>query len=244
MTYLIVGNGRTANHMAYYLSSLGHTLLRWHYKTDTPALLSFYSQQADRILLLIRDSAISSILAENSFLVSEKTLHFSGALEIPGIQNVHPLASFSTELFPLDFYPTIPFAVFDETRPTLESYLPGVFNPSFLIPRCQKALYHGLCVASGNLMVLLWQTVGIEFQKQLNVTNDKLTPYLKSITNNLIGHWTDALTGPIARRDEIVLAKNYQALKVTALKDIFEAHVVLAWPEFAQKHFHIPNEHK
>lgn len=237
MTFLIIGNGRTARHMAHYLSSLGHTIIQWHYKTNTKAELNQWAAQSNRVLLLIRDSALDAFLIENSFLRIPTTIHFSGALSISGIQNVHPLISFGLELFDLNFYSQIPFAVFEETSKNLADLLPGLNNPVLFIPPHSKPLYHGLCVASGNLMVLLWQMVGEQFQTQFSAKPELLVPYLESITHNLKSHWSQALTGPIARRDESTLLKNYLALETTPLKEIFEAHIRVAWPEFADQHF-------
>ncbi len=237
MTFLIIGNGRTARHMAYYLSSLGHTISQWHYKTNNKEDLPRFYSQSDRVLLLIKDSAIESFLNEFSFLRTTKTIHFSGALVVSGIQNIHPLISFNMDLFEPDFYPKIPFAIFEESNTNLDSLVPGLSNPTLYIPKEMKPLYHGLCVASGNFMVLLWQLVGEQFQKQFSANPDLLIPYLDSITNNLKTNWAQALTGPIARKDESTLLKNYQALSSTPLKEIFEAHVRLAWPEFADQHF-------
>lgn len=284
MRYLIIGNGKTAYHMRFYLNILGYEVLNWHYRpallklarisetTDSnpssklidaespqipsdPQSLRLFYDRCDRILLLIRDAAIDSFLTQYPFLRTSKTIHFSGALQVEGISNLHPLISFSEDLFAPEFYPQIPFALFSkkavgvakntETSNTtidesnlLAEWLPGFTNPWFVIPFEQKSLYHGLCVAGGNLMVLLWQAVGREFSQHFQIDESILFPYLKSITANLLTHWNQALTGPIARRDEITLNKNYVSLKETPLKPIFEAHVTSAWPEFAQKHFH------
>ncbi len=86
-------------------------------------------------------------------------------------------------------------------------------------------------------MVLLWQLVGTEFKKNFNFETESLLPYLKSVTHNLEVNWELALTGPIARKDENSLYKNYLSLCETPLKNIFEAHVSVAWPEFAEKYF-------
>lgn len=237
MTYLIIGNGRTARHMTHYLWLLGHQTKHWHYRESNQTPLESLVSQCDRTLLLIKDSAIESFLRDFPFLRSSKTVHFSGAIDVLGIGNVHPLISFSHELFNLEFYQQIPFAIFTDEAANLEHLLPGLNNPSFVLPKKSKGLYHGLCVASGNLTVLLWQLVGQVFKDQLNVPHERLIPYLESIAQNLKTHWAKALTGPIARRDEITLSKNSEALRETPLNDIFEAHVRTAWPEFAEKHF-------
>jgi hypothetical protein len=246
VTYLIIGNGRTARHILHYLGLLDYPTLNWHYRSQKscqntacfsePADLRRLADQSDRILLLIKDSAIESFLELYPFLRTKKTVHFSGALDVQGISNCHPLISFSHELFELDFYRRIPFARFNEMT-DLNQILPGLKNPSFFVPKQSKPLYHGLCVAGGNLMVLLWQLVEREFTQHFGVNHDLLIPYLESITGNLKNHWHQALTGPIARRDENTLNKNYVALTNTPLKAIFEAHIREAWPEFADRHF-------
>lgn len=235
--YLVIGNGRTARHMTHYLSLLNQTVTRWHYRTDSPEMLRTLASRSDRILLLIRDSSIEPFLREYSFIRGPQTVHFSGALAIEGIENVHPLISFGTELLEKDFYAQIPFALFDSKTSALEEVLPGLKNPFFHVPRDLKALYHGLCVASGNLTVLLWQMVGAQFESQLGVPHDWLRPYLRSVSTNLENHWTSALTGPVARKDTATLLKNYTALQNTPLREIFEAHIKQAWPQFAEENF-------
>ncbi len=245
--YLIIGNGRTAKHIGYYLKQLEHSVTYWHYKNDSnanyslnpPETLQDLSNKNDTVLLLIKDSAIEDFITRYSFLRTAKTIHFSGSLDISGVSNVHPLISFGPDLFPADFYQRIPFAQFDSSEKSLQDFLPDLPNPSFYIPKSSKALYHGLCVASGNLTVLLWQMVARELNKNLNLNNNYLKPFLESVTMNLNTHWDSALTGPIARRDEATLIKNYQALSETSLNEIFKAHIQIAWPEFAHKHFNL-----
>jgi hypothetical protein len=236
-TYLIIGNGRSARHMAFYLSHLGHQLIHWHYRINTKEQLLDWSVQSDHVLLLIKDSAIESILNQFSFIRSEKTMHLSGALKAEGIRNVHPLISFSLELRSPEFYYQIPFAIFGAPESTIQDFFPGMPNPCFHLEEQHKALYHGLCVASGNFTVLLWQLVAQQFQEHLHVPHEMLLPYLDSVTINLQKNWIHALTGPIARRDEETLLKNYRALSGTPLQRLFESHVELAWPEFANLHF-------
>lgn len=243
--YLIIGNGRTAKHIGYYLEQLEHPVTYWHYKnealakTPSPTIeaLQKLSDASDRVLLLIKDSAIDDFLTQHPFLRTSKTIHFSGSLDIFGISNVHPLISFGQDLFPAAFYQSIPFAQFDASEKSLQDFLPGLPNPSFYIPKSTKSLYHGLCVASGNLTVLLWQLVAVELEKNFHLHHDNLKPFLESVTMNLSTHWDMALTGPIARRDEVTLIKNYQALSETSLNEILKAHIKVAWPEFAHKHF-------
>lgn len=249
--FLIIGNGRAAKHIGYYLKQLGHIVTHWHYKnvpSQTDYLYSADSLQElsnknDKVLLLIKDAAIIDFITNYSFLKNPNTIHFSGSLEVAGISNVHPLISFGHDLFPTDFYHRIPFAQFEAPEKSLEDFLPGISNPSFYIPKNAKSLYHGLCVASGNLTVLLWQMVADQLKKNWDLNNDYLKPFLESVTSNLQTHWETALTGPMARRDEATLIKNYQALQNTPLNEILKAHIKIAWPEFADQHF-TPNNNK
>ncbi len=244
--YLIIGNGRAAKHITFYLSELGHTITSWHYKQTPLAASAEGSLQSlfnnsDRCLLLIKDSAIEEFLNSHPYLRTHKTVHCSGSLEVQGILNAHPLISFGPHLFKSDFYPQIPWAQFIDSTTTLQDILPGVPNPSFFIPAAQKPFYHGLCVVSGNFTILLWQMVLELFKNELHQSTQILGPYLESIYNNMRSDWSadlkNSLTGPLARRDENTLLKNYQSLNKTYLKSIFEAHVQTSWPEFASKHF-------
>lgn len=242
--YLIIGNGRAAKHTSFYLNQLGHQVLSWHYKSfpakTTSDLLTLF-KQSDRCLLLIKDSALEDFLNQYPELRRQKTVHFSGSLKIEGILNAHPLISFGNTLFEPEFYQNIPWAQFMGANFSLAEILPGIPNTSFYIPNELKPLYHGLCVTSGNFTVLLWQMVIQLFKNQLNLPSEVLLPYLESIMSTMRADWKQelqtALTGPIARHDEVTLLKNYHALQNTVLNDIFKAHVKSAWPEFALKYF-------
>lgn len=243
--YLLIGNGKTARHISYYFDSLGHKIHRWHYKPAegclTGGCLKDLFERSDRCLLLIKDSVVEEFLQSHPFLRQKKTVHFSGSLEIEGVLNTHPLISFSNSLFPLEFYLKIPWAQFTNENTTLEDLLPGLPNASFYIPAQLKPLYHGLCVVSGNFTVHLWQLVLKLFKHEFQQSVNFLSPYLESIFFNMKKDWDKELegtmTGPVARKDESTLIKNYEALKNTPLVSIFEAHVQIAWPEFVQRFF-------
>lgn len=241
--FLIIGNGRAAKHMRHYLTLNGHYIHQWHYKWSTENSASDLNQdllqlfnKSDYCLLLIKDSEINGFLTQYPQLRNSKTLHFSGSMEIKGIGNIHPLISFSEPLYDIAFYQNIPFAQFENPQAQLSDFISGISNPCFYISKDQKTLYHGLCVASGNLTVLLWQMVGQMFSDHFHLSHEILKPYLESICQNLTTHWTHALTGPIARKDELTLLKNYEALKNSPLCPILEAHIQSAWPDFYLKH--------
>jgi predicted short-subunit dehydrogenase-like oxidoreductase (DUF2520 family) len=214
--------------------------------------LKNYQDIADRTLLLITDSAINLFLEQNSFLRTKKTIHFSGATQVPGIENVHPLMSFSQNLFSKEFYPSIPFSVFLDnefdnendtpsswkTEKKLEDILPGLRNPFFYIRQKDKALYHAFCVMIGNFSTLLWQIGISKSTEYLNIpsTNHSLNknyfkPYLEKILENFYSQTGSALTGPLARGDISTIKSNIEALPEQNLKDLYMQFVKLYLPQ-------------
>lgn len=208
--YLIVGSGRTARHFAEYCRLLQLPFLTWSRKFDTSdSDLVQKSKASTHILLLISDSAIADFIKAHPFLKEKLLIHFSGALEIPDAVGAHPLMTFGPELYTLAEYQKIPFVL--TSQHVFSEVLPGLPNRSFQIAAEEKAYYHALCVMSGNFTTLLWQKMR-EGLKSLHLPADIANPYLEQITKNILATPNLALTGPLARRDQITMDKNLQAL--------------------------------
>lgn len=211
ISYLIIGSGRSAKHFHHYLSLLGHSVKIWSRKSNTPGDLEKLTSDCDHCLLLISDSQIADFVQTHTFLKTKKTVHFSGSISVKEIANAHPLMTFSDILYSKEEYQKIPFALFKNNQ-SLEEILPGLPNPTFFIPEDKKALYHALCVTSGNLTTLLWQLTIKEFADQLHVGSQILWPYLERVSQNIMNHPESALTGPFVRRDLTTLNSNIKAL--------------------------------
>lgn len=252
MTYLIIGSGHMAKHMRFYLQSEGHSTINWsrnkglnsNTATDFKELKE-YQDIADRTLLLITDSSINPFLEQYPFLRTKKTIHFSGAASIPDIENVHPLMSFSNNIFSKEFYPTIPFALFIDqnelsqnslfVEKKLDDLFPGIKNPYFYIRQKDKALYHAFCVFIGNFSTLLWQTGISKAQEHLNINTNFFKPYLEKILENFFLQPGSSLTGPLARQDISTIKANIEALPDQSLKDLYMQFVKLHSQDLAAK---------
>lgn len=221
--YLIVGDGRSARHFAYYFQQWGVDYRQWSRKANGP-LSSATLKSMDRILLLISDGAIAPFLQQYPALQEKVVVHCSGSLILPHVFSAHPLTSFSSELFQSDFYPKIPFFI-EAEGPDFSELLPGLPNPWWRIPRELKPLYHSLCVLSGNFTVLLWQKFFTELSKQFNVPMEFALPYLEAVLYNLQSNPMYALTGPLVRGDNETVAKNVAALGADPYADVYRAFV-------------------
>ncbi len=225
--YLIVGSGRTARHFAYYFQTLKLNFGTW----DRTWAISYFQEQlqhSTHVLLLISDSAIESFFREHLQEFKGVVVHFSGALEIPGVESAHPLMTFAADLYPAETYPRIPFVTTSYRE--IRDLLPGLANPISRIHPDQKAYYHALCVMSGNFTTLLWQKMH-QGLKELGLPDGVESVYRQQIFANLAGNLEQALTGPLARKDRATLARNYQALKNDAYKEIYRAFVKVHDPE-------------
>jgi 2-dehydropantoate 2-reductase len=228
-SYLIIGNGRLAKHFAHYLRLLDLSVQTWSRAFNTAEELQTFATHADRILLLISDDQIESFVQSHPFLLKKRLVHASGALTFSFADSAHPLNTFGADLYNLDVYLKTPFIVEAEGS-GFSDILPGLKNPHFTLPREKKALYHALCVASGNFTTLLWQNVFESFENDLHLPASALLPYLERVAANLANSSSAALTGPIARGDTKTIVRNLDALRNRPEQALYYAflHFVLA----------------
>jgi hypothetical protein len=217
--------------MACYLSSLGIPFKQWSRRETLSSTENLKTEikEASHILLLITDSAINRFFDEHLRASDHKTVvHFSGCLESAQIHGAHPLMSFSKELYSLETYQSIPFVT--TSKIPFGQLLPGLPNTSFTISPEQKALYHALCVLSGNFTTLLWQQMsqGLE---GLNLPADVHIPYMRQIFKNLELSPETALTGPLARKDLPTVIANVHALSSNPGQKIYRAFLEVYYPE-------------
>jgi len=218
--YLIIGRGRLAQHLNFYLANLGQQTASWHRQLSANQLpsqtfetLKTLAEQNQKILLCLPDDEIQNFAYSNLREHLPKTVHFSGARSFVDIAGAHPLMTFSTNLYDASIYPKIPFVIEKECQQSLAEILPGLPNPFYAIAARQKPLYHALCVMAGNFTTLLWKNGFETFSQELRIPAEALTPYLQQITENLIANPEQALTGPIARGDTHTLIHNLDALR-------------------------------
>ncbi|MGZ5279456.1 MAG: DUF2520 domain-containing protein [Pseudobdellovibrionaceae bacterium] len=229
--YCIVGSGRTARHFAHYLNTLGLAASRWD---RSQPLTTFHRLLAEstHLLLLISDSAIEGFYREHLAQFKGMVIHFSGALEVPGIESVHPLMTFAEDLYDAETYRKIPFVTTSTRTPA--QILPDLPNTIHRISSADKTYYHALCVMSGNFTTLLWQKMS-QGLSEIGLPSGIESTYRDQIFKNLSKDLDHALTGPIARRDLATILRNDQALQNDAYRKIYRAFVAVHYPEAFQK---------
>ncbi len=206
--------------------------------TDSAQELSVLSNQLnslsseDVIWLAISDQAIIPFY-ESQILSSKckaRVVHFSGALYDPRLFGAHPLMTFPQAMLPDEVYPKIHFAIdfahvesaHNSTPLEFSKLLPGFRNSWFEIKPEQKAYYHALCVAAGNLPQFLWALTEREFQK-LNVPVGAQSIYIHQVAENFTKLGAAGITGPIIRKDQKTIQAHLDALAREQSK-IFEIY--------------------
>jgi 2-dehydropantoate 2-reductase len=219
-SYLIVGRGRFARHLIHYFQLENIPYHQWHRDMDIELLL-LWSLECQRILLAITDREIEAFIIRNS-IPRNKALHFSGALNSTYADKLHPLMTFTDALYTREEYREIPF-IGPKGKSTLAQLIPELKNPFYQILPEQFALYHALCVVSGNGTVVLWQNVMSAFQNTLGLPQEILHPYLERIFQNILENPNQALTGPWVRNDVGTIEKNKNALDKSTLLNVYKA---------------------
>lgn len=221
--YLVIGNGRLAQHFRYYLTQLKLPLAVWHRGEEDEHLLT-HLKTATHILLLISDNALGAF--SKSHLTQSKAykIHCSGSLVSDHLIGAHPLQHFTKSLYPIKKYYEIPF-VLDHDAPPFQELLPGFPNPHVRLHKMKKAKYHALCVLSGNFSCMLWQKLFSSLAGELGLSADIAHAYLKQHTENLMQNHMTALTGPLVRNDEATIAANLLALIDDPFYSVYKAFV-------------------
>lgn len=202
----VVGDGRAARHLNYYFGICGLDVRQWSRRSTA----TWDMTDREVVVLAVSDRAVESFYHEHPDLGSMTVFHLSGSLVLPDVPGIHPLVSFGPDLYPPEFYAQIPW-VGEVGRAGLREVLPELPNPSFSILPEQRALYHALCVMSGNFTTLLWQQFRNDLEA-LGIPGGAMQPYLTSVYENLRNAPSEALTGPLARGDTATIDRNLSAL--------------------------------
>jgi len=225
--YLIIGNGRVANHLKAYFN---YEKIAFHqsYRSADQAFaesLPELAHQATHVLIAINDSAIEEFYLSHPCLWKKLCIHFSGAMSFPNIIGTHPLMSFSDELYDLETYRSIPFILEKERREGFVELFPQLKNPHFEISLEKKVLYHALCVLSGNFTIMLWEKTIADFATKLQLPRAALLPYMARIFENLKNASTEktVLTGPLVRGDQATVEKHLEILSGDPYCGVYEA---------------------
>lgn len=259
---LIVGNGRLAKHLLCYFrqltdvnlsQSLSQSLSHWYREPASSQAISELSLQdlqnkisaVDMIFLLISDDAIAPFYQQHLAGKNKTVVHCSGALNVPGILSIHPLMSFTNQLYELEIYQKIAWVVFSESavsnstlvqtkEAVLHNFLSLLPNPKYYLHPEKKALYHTWCVIGGNFPVLLWSRMQTGFQ-QLGLDPQISEIYLQQVFHNFMQNPAGALTGPLARKDHQTISKNLLALAQMPEAHIYESFLKVFYPDYFQQ---------
>ena len=215
--WLIVGDGRLAKHLMWFLpkltgkkKNLKPHLSQWSRGQNAQQLADALGA-ADRVLLAISDSALEAFYKQHKSTQPGKIwVHFSGALHIPDMLSAHPLMSFSDNLYPLRVYQQLLWVV--EEPHALQDVLPGLHNPSISLSAEKKSLYHSACVMVGNLPIF-WMNEGLQLFQELQIPKQSALQFVERAYENWKNSPATALTGPLARKDRETLQKHLVALK-------------------------------
>lgn len=216
----IVGNGRLARHFQHYFQLLGLQVCRWSRRestADPPQALA----SCGTVLLLIRDDAIVPFVEQWPELTGKRLVHCSGSLVTEAAVCAHPLMAFGDQLYDLQTYSGVVFAV--DAGTTLPDLLPGVPNRFFTVSTEDRPYYHALCVLAGNVSTMLWAKLFEELEHRFAVPAELAYPFLKQITANLLDDPHRALTGPFSRRDGETIRTNLDALEGDPFRAVYAA---------------------
>ena len=218
----IVGDGRMATHFARYLELSAIPFKQWSRRNNSHEDPADFLKGSRAVFLLIKDDAISGFIEAHPKLKEMNPVHFSGSLYMEDIPSIHPLMTFSKEFYSIEKYKTIPF-IHEKGKVSLTDILPELDNPSRAMDFGKKSLYHSLCVLSGNFTTMLWQKVFSDFQDKLELDSELLIPYMEQTFENLKNNWVDALTGPLARKDEATIERNMNALEGDMYQNVYRS---------------------
>lgn len=227
--YGVIGSGQLSSHLQHYFKMLDVPYRTWarDFKNQNNTPAHEVLADCDVILVLISDSYIESfitkLLQDAPEFKLKRFVHCSGALVTTLADGIHPLMSFTEELYDFETYQSMSFVC--EKGVDFKTVFPSLPNRSFVIEKEFKPLYHALCVMAGNFSVLLWQELFKNFENRLKIPKDAAYPYLEQLTANLQKNPWGALTGPLQRKDQKTITKNLESLKDFNIQKIYKSFV-------------------
>ncbi|KHD88672.1 MAG: hypothetical protein OM95_07655 [Bdellovibrio sp. ArHS] len=230
-SYLIIGSGRVARHLGYYLHLLDQHFETWDRSQD-PHALGRKVAKASHVLLALSDSALLGFFRQHLAGHDKTVVHFSGAHHFDGMIAAHPLMTFGPELYDLEFYKKIHFVVTGAA--TLQEALPVFTNPFSVLSAQEKSLYHAYCVLGGNFVTLLISKM-LQGFSEMGIPAEAASLYLEKVLANTVNNPAQALTGPLVRKDIETVKANLQALSQDSYRPIYEAFLKTHWPEYPRK---------
>ncbi len=229
----LIGSGAVARSLTANLNGLRQVqpfkLTNWS-RSHTESLGALLRRHPDitHLWFAVSDGAIEELANQALAAISEQSakrlvaVHFAGALgdirlgnESHGqtltVWGAHPLNSISgqTAISLSTPFITSPMA------PPLSLLLPGFKNQTLRLDNSKRTLYHALCALSGNMTVILWETIEKEFKTQLGLPRETVAAYRDQIFKNLSERQPSqsVLTGPLKRGDFATVDRHLQALQ-------------------------------
>lgn len=234
-SYALIGSGRLARHLSFYLSQTQKLFFKWSRDLDPDFNTFFDPDNHERlqkavcgktfVLLAVSDEALPGLIQDISEFKNENQtlIHFSAAHTFVGAFGLHPLMTFGQQRMAVDRYAEIPFCEPAEHVGLFQEVFPGWKNPVFALTEEQRRFYHACLVASGNFTSLLWQMIESRFENELNLNPELLKPYRDQVFENIRKDAKTSLTGPLARGDQQTITSNLNALAEDPLKDIYQS---------------------
>ena len=238
-TILIIGSGKLARHLFHWLKSLNQQnqadqsqiqIFTWNRSLPLSNLYDLL-EKVDSVWLAISDKAISDFYNQHLAHFEKKYVHFSGSYSHDKIDCIHPLMTFADHLYEKDFYPSIYLTTFGDK--SLTDIAPFLTNPNIKVSIENKKLYHALCVVSGNVPQMIWSKTVAASKSQALFADDQIIQAFAQFWNqsliNLIttlntNQSSEAVTGPIIRKDSQTIKENLNSLQnQTFLKSVYES---------------------
>lgn len=218
-SYVLIGSGRLAGHLQHYFKFLNLPVRFWsrngaaqfnsESELDPAKRLDATLNGSSHVLFAVKDEAIHS-LTQPLHESGKVLVHFSGALQLPGVFAAHPLMTFGPRLEDESWYRKIPFVI-DEGL-DFSKLLPGLPNPHWSLSANHRPYYHALCSLAANFSYLLWQQIGNEFEKTLGLPRSLTSALLHQVVENSAENKNGGFTGPVARGDWQVVSNHLTAL--------------------------------
>lgn len=197
----LIGLGKLGSHLSHYLNlkKIDHVVFKRH--SDISKLKNFQI-----VLLCLPDDQLEKFY-ESNYSDHQTWIHFSGSFYHDKMIGLHPMMSFSSELFDLDFYENLTWML--DQPIDISAHLPLEFMNIHYIQPANKAHYHALCVMAGNIPQLICEQTESELMK-LGINEKAIKNYIKTAFDNYL--LDRPATGPIVRNDQKTIEQNLKNL--------------------------------
>ena len=227
--YLIIGNGKLANHLCYYFAHLKIRFFHWYRNKNNDNVTQLHSllKKVSHVIVAITDSQVDDFIESHipDGYYNQKTfIHCSGSLLSKYAFTAHPLQTFAPTLYSFDDYLKIPFII-EYEGPSFSELLPGLGNVHYKIQRQDKHYYHALCVMANNFTTLLWQKFFLETNSRFKMQKKDVLPFLEQTFTNIANNDFEAFTGPLARKDVDTIKNDLNSLQGDNFHYVFESFV-------------------